>query len=143
MADHFPPLQVVYPRDAVTAKGLLLGYPRLAVAIRRSSMRFHDVPMPFARFGSCIRDRNPTIFFEPKRLYRASVQEVPTGDFELPLGEAEVTSLQIPHGSDRRPRTLHISCFTCLAGDATGDRHHMCRLGRSGGGDAGGRRSGR
>ena len=43
-----------------------------------------------------VRDRNPTIFFEPKRLYRASVQEVPTGDFVLPLGEAEV----ITEGSD-------------------------------------------
>ena len=66
---HTPGLKVVYPRDAVTAKGLLL---------------------------ACIRDRNPTIFFEPKRLYRASVQEVPTGDFEIPLGEAEV----ITEGSD-------------------------------------------
>ena len=46
---HTPGLKVVYPRDAVTAKGLLL---------------------------ASIRDRNPTIFFEPKRLYRASVQEV-------------------------------------------------------------------
>jgi len=60
---HTPGLKVVYPRDAITAKGLLLG---------------------------CIRDKNPTIFFEPKRLYRASVQQVPTGDFELPLGVADV-----------------------------------------------------
>ena len=66
---HTPGLKVVYPRDAVTAKGLLL---------------------------ACIRDRNPTIFFEPKRLYRASVQQVPTGDFELPLGSAEV----IAEGTD-------------------------------------------
>ena len=47
---HTPGLKVVYPRDAITAKGLLL---------------------------AAIRDRNPTIFFEPKRLYRASVQDVP------------------------------------------------------------------
>jgi len=60
---HTPGLKVVYPRDAITAKGLLL---------------------------ACIRDKNPTIFFEPKRLYRASVQEVPVGDFTIPLGEAEV-----------------------------------------------------
>ena len=39
---------MVYPRDAYTAKGLLL---------------------------ASIRDRNPTIFFEPKILYRSSVNE--------------------------------------------------------------------
>ena len=38
---HTPGLKVVYPRDAVTAKGLLL---------------------------ACIRDRNPCIFLEPKIL---------------------------------------------------------------------------
>lgn len=66
---HTPGLKVVYPRDAITAKGLLL---------------------------ASIRDRNPTIFFEPKRLYRASVQQVPTGDFVLPLGQADV----LQEGSD-------------------------------------------
>lgn len=66
---HTPGLKVVYPRDAITAKGLLL---------------------------ACIRDRNPCIFFEPKILYRSSVQEVPTGDFMLPLGKAEV----LTSGSD-------------------------------------------
>ncbi len=60
---HTPGLKVVYPRDAYTAKGLLL---------------------------SCIRDQNPCIFFEPKILYRSSVGEVPTGDYMLPLGAAEV-----------------------------------------------------
>jgi len=66
---HTPGLKVVYPRDAITAKGLLL---------------------------SSIRDQNPTIFFEPKRLYRASVQDVPIGDFTLPLGKAEI----LQEGSD-------------------------------------------
>jgi len=66
---HTPGLKVVYPRDAVTAKGLLL---------------------------ACIRDKNPCIFFEPKILYRSSVGEVPVGDFELPLGKAEV----LREGSD-------------------------------------------
>ena len=37
-----------------------------------------------------IRDDNPVVFFEPKRLYRASVGEVPEEDYQLPLGKAEV-----------------------------------------------------
>ncbi|WP_166260402.1 alpha-ketoacid dehydrogenase subunit beta [Marinobacter salicampi] len=61
---HTPGLKVVVPRNPHQAKGLLLG---------------------------AINDPNPTLFFEPKRLYRASVGEVPEGDYRLPLGEAEVT----------------------------------------------------
>ena len=58
-----PGLKVVVPRNPEQAKGLLL---------------------------ASIRDKNPVIFFEPKRLYRASVGEVPEGDFEHELGKAEV-----------------------------------------------------
>ncbi len=39
---------------------------------------------------AAIHDPNPVLFFEPKRLYRAAVGEVPEGDFSLPLGKAEV-----------------------------------------------------
>jgi 2-oxoisovalerate dehydrogenase E1 component beta subunit len=56
-------IEVVFPRGPAQAKGLLL---------------------------SCIRDNNPCLFFEPKRLYRAAEDQVPTGDFMIPLGEAEV-----------------------------------------------------
>lgn len=58
-----PGLKVVIPRNPYQAKGLLL---------------------------ASIRDNNPVIFFEPKRLYRASTGEVPEGDYEIPLGVAEV-----------------------------------------------------
>ncbi|QSX35592.1 alpha-ketoacid dehydrogenase subunit beta [Shewanella sedimentimangrovi] len=58
-----PGLKVVVPRNAYQAKGLLL---------------------------ASIRDPNPVVFFEPKRLYRASVGEVPEGDYEIELGKAEV-----------------------------------------------------
>ncbi|ABE55071.1 Transketolase, central region [Shewanella denitrificans OS217] len=58
-----PGLKVVVPRNPQQAKGLLL---------------------------AAIRDPNPVIFFEPKRLYRASVGEVPAGDYEIELGKAEV-----------------------------------------------------
>ena len=41
---------------------------------------------------SCIRDRDPCIFFEPKILYRSAVEEVPVGDYELPIGKASIIS---------------------------------------------------
>ncbi|KAJ8491075.1 hypothetical protein OPV22_012796 [Ensete ventricosum] len=66
---HVPGLKVVIPRSPRQAKGLLL---------------------------SCIRDPNPSIFFEPKWLYRLAVEEVPEHDYMLPLSEAEV----IHQGSD-------------------------------------------
>jgi len=60
---HTPGLVVVMPRGPKAAKGLLL---------------------------SSIRSPDPVIFLEPKALYRAAVEEVPVGDYELPLGQAEV-----------------------------------------------------
>merc|ERR1712168_563192 len=60
---HCPGIKVVIPRSPVQAKGLLL---------------------------SCIADQNPCIFFEPKILYRAAVEQVPTKDYECPLGKADV-----------------------------------------------------
>ena len=39
---------------------------------------------------SCIRDKNPCIFFEPKILYRAASEKVPKKDYMLPLGKADV-----------------------------------------------------
>lgn len=66
---HTPGVKVVMPRGPIQGKGLLL---------------------------SCIRDENPCIFFEPKILYRAAVEAVPTGDFSIPLSVAEV----VVEGSD-------------------------------------------
>eukprot|EP01119_Soliformovum_irregulare_P001619 TRINITY_DN11345_c0_g1_i1.p1 TRINITY_DN11345_c0_g1~~TRINITY_DN11345_c0_g1_i1.p1 ORF type:complete len:382 (-),score=84.85 TRINITY_DN11345_c0_g1_i1:71-1216(-) len=60
---HTPGLKVVVPRGPRQAKGLLL---------------------------ASIRDKNPVIFFEPKWLYRSQFDEVPKGDYELPLGKADV-----------------------------------------------------
>ena len=60
---HTPGLKIVIPRNPYQAKGLLL---------------------------ASIRDDNPVLFFEPKRLYRASVGEVPIEDYQLPIGKAEV-----------------------------------------------------
>lgn len=60
---HTPGLKVVVPRNAYQAKGLLM---------------------------AAIKAQDPVIFFEPKRLYRASVGEVPEAAYEIPLGKAEV-----------------------------------------------------
>ncbi|MCG7599082.1 alpha-ketoacid dehydrogenase subunit beta [Halomonas sp. McH1-25] len=60
---HTPGLKIAVPRNPHQAKGLLL---------------------------AAIRDPNPVLFFEPKRLYRASTGEVPEEDYQLPLGQAEV-----------------------------------------------------
>ncbi|KAL3702438.1 hypothetical protein R1sor_020460 [Riccia sorocarpa] len=60
---HVPGIKVVIPRSPSQAKGLLL---------------------------ASIRDPNPVVFFEPKWLYRLSVEEVPEGDYMLPLSKAEV-----------------------------------------------------
>jgi 2-oxoisovalerate dehydrogenase E1 component beta subunit len=66
---HIPGMKVVIPRNPYQAKGLLL---------------------------ASIRDDNPVLFMEPKRLYRASVGEVPEDDYQLPLGKADV----VKTGSD-------------------------------------------
>jgi 2-oxoisovalerate dehydrogenase E1 component beta subunit len=61
---HTPGLKVVVPSGPYDAKGLLL---------------------------SAIRDPDPVIFFEPKRVYRAAKGEVPEGEYLIPLGQAAVT----------------------------------------------------
>ncbi|MFA7277384.1 MAG: alpha-ketoacid dehydrogenase subunit beta [Candidatus Gracilibacteria bacterium] len=60
---HTPGLKVVYPSTPYDAKGLLL---------------------------AAIRDPDPVIFMEPKRLYRAIKQEVPLEDYIIPIGQANV-----------------------------------------------------
>lgn len=66
---HTPGLKVVMPSSPADAKGLLL---------------------------ASIRDKDPVIFFEPKALYRAAVEEVPVGDYEVEIGKARL----ITEGSD-------------------------------------------
>jgi pyruvate dehydrogenase E1 component subunit beta len=61
---HTPGLKVVVPATPEDAKGLLT---------------------------SAIRDPDPVLFFEPKRMYRAAKGEVPEGELAIPLGKAKVT----------------------------------------------------
>jgi 2-oxoisovalerate dehydrogenase E1 component beta subunit len=39
---------------------------------------------------SAIRDDDPVLFLEPKRIYRAIREEVPEGDYTVPLGKARI-----------------------------------------------------
>src|SRR5579864_3992752 len=39
---------------------------------------------------SAIRDGNPIVYFEHKRLYRSLKQDIPEGEFTVPLGVAEI-----------------------------------------------------
>jgi len=60
---HTAGLKVVSPSNPYDAKGLLL---------------------------AAMRNPDPVLFFEPKRIYRAAKGEVPEGDYELELGKANV-----------------------------------------------------
>jgi len=60
---HPAGLKVVIPSNPYDAKGMLL---------------------------SAIRDEDPVLFMEPKRIYRAAKGEVPEGDYTVPLGKAAI-----------------------------------------------------
>jgi len=60
---HTAGLKVISPSNPYDAKGLLL---------------------------ASLRQQDPILFFEPKRIYRAAKGEVPEGDYEVELGKASV-----------------------------------------------------
>jgi len=62
---HAPGLKVIMPSRPYDAKGLLI---------------------------SAIRDPDPVIFFEPKRVYRSLKEEVPEEEYLLPIGKANVVT---------------------------------------------------
>jgi pyruvate dehydrogenase E1 component beta subunit len=66
---HIPGLKMVIPSSPSEAKGLLV---------------------------SAIRDPDPVVFYEPKRLYRAIKEEVSEEEYTIPLGKARV----VHEGSD-------------------------------------------
>lgn len=80
---HSPGLKVVCPSTPSDAKGLLL---------------------------AAIRDPDPVIFFEPKRVYRSYREQVPEGDFTIPIGKAKVVS----EGTDLTVVTWGSMVFQCL-----------------------------
>lgn len=80
---HSPGIKVVMPVTPYDAKGLLI---------------------------SAIRDPDPVIFFEPKRVYRSFKEEVPEGMYEVPIGEAKVVN----EGEDLTVVTWGAPVFQCL-----------------------------
>jgi 2-oxoisovalerate dehydrogenase E1 component beta subunit len=60
---HEPGLKVVMPSTAYDAKGLLL---------------------------AAIRDPDPVLYFEHKKLYRTIKEDVPEGDYTVPIGKAAI-----------------------------------------------------
>ncbi len=80
---HTPGLQVVCPSNPVDAKGLL---------------------------ASAIRGEDPVIFMEPKRVYRASKGDVPTGDFTIPIGEAKI----LRHAAGRSARSVTVIAWSAM-----------------------------
>ena len=60
---HTPGLKVVMPSGPYDAKGLMI---------------------------SALREKDPVIFFEPKKIYRAIKEEVPNEAYAIPLGKANV-----------------------------------------------------
>ena len=59
-----PGLKVVVPSNPYDAKGLLI---------------------------ASVRDPDPVVFMEPKKIYRAVKSDVPAGTYEVPLGKAALT----------------------------------------------------
>lgn len=80
---HTPGLKVVMPSTPHDAKGLLL---------------------------SAIRDPDPVIFFEPKRVYRSYREQVPEEEYTIPIGQAKVVN----EGTDITVVSWGAPVFQCL-----------------------------
>ncbi|KAL8920678.1 MAG: hypothetical protein Q9208_006160 [Pyrenodesmia sp. 3 TL-2023] len=88
---HIPGLRVIMPRSPAQAKGLLL---------------------------AAIASHDPVIFMEPKILYRAAVEQVPTAAYELPLSQAEV----VKEGKDITVISYGHPLYTCSSAIAAAEK---------------------
>jgi pyruvate dehydrogenase E1 component beta subunit len=79
---HTPGIKVVIPSTPYDAKGLLI---------------------------SSLREKDPVVFFEPKKLYRAIKEEVPEKEYTIPLGQAKI----VKEGKDITLITYGSSVKTC------------------------------
>jgi pyruvate dehydrogenase E1 component beta subunit len=80
---HTPGLKVVMPSSPYDAKGLLI---------------------------AAIRDPDPVIYFEPKRIYRAFREEVPEDEYVLPIGKART----VCEGTDLTVVSWGASVVQCM-----------------------------
>jgi pyruvate dehydrogenase E1 component beta subunit len=80
---HTPGLKVVIPSNPVDAKGLLI---------------------------SSIRDPDPVVYMEPKRIYRAFRDDVPEESYTTPIGEAKV----VQEGTDLTLVTFGAMTRVCM-----------------------------
>jgi pyruvate dehydrogenase E1 component beta subunit len=80
---HTPGLKVVMPSSPYDAKGLLV---------------------------SALRDPDPVLFFEPKRIYRAFREEVPEDEYVLPIGKART----VCEGTDLTIVSWGASVIQCM-----------------------------
>ena len=80
---HTPGLKVVMPSSPYDAKGLLI---------------------------AAIRDPDPVMFFEPKRIYRAFREEVPEDEYVLPIGKART----VCEGNDLTVVSWGASVVQCM-----------------------------
>ena len=81
---HHAGLKVVCPSNPYDAKGLLL---------------------------AAIRDNDPILFFEPKRVYRAVKMDVPEEEYLVPLGKAKV----VKEGQDVTVLAWGAMLYECIA----------------------------
>ncbi len=95
MYAHIPGLKVVIPSNPYDAKGLLL---------------------------AAIKDPDPVLFLEPKKLYRAFRQEVPDDYYEVALGEARV----VKEGTDIT--IIAWGAMVPVAEDAAEDSQASCEI---------------
>lgn len=80
---HTPGLKVLMPSSPYDAKGMLI---------------------------SAIRDPDPVIFFEPKRIYRAFREEVPEDEYTVPIGVGKV----VEEGTDLTVVSWGASVLQCI-----------------------------
>ncbi|MBM4107755.1 MAG: alpha-ketoacid dehydrogenase subunit beta [Phycisphaerae bacterium] len=80
---HSPGIKVVMPCTPYDAKGLLV---------------------------AAIRDPDPVIFFEPKRVYRSFRERIPEEEYVIPIGQAKV----VTEGTDLTLVSWGASVFQCL-----------------------------
>lgn len=92
---HMPGIKVVTPSNPYDAKGLLI---------------------------SAIRDSDPVVYMEPKRVYRAIKMEVPEDEYTIPIGKANV----VQEGSDVTVISWGAMMKQC--NDAVKQASHSCEL---------------